>query len=391
MKNTKPRRRDPMSAPTIPILPEDRAAAVEQWTAIHRDNAYLRRVIHRLERKKHTDQTPFYTVPRHAKLRYRPIILGLAPTIWGRSHIAWDDPHGDQLAARLGMGGLLHLMGCFKLRNLYTCPLQDLPLEYQSGERKAQAMAKMIAGGMFEGRVVIVCGNEIRALAGLSCGRDYIGPVAHQIGGSSLVISMVEPGKSKKWSTQDGKREAMQTAVLALLAARLPSDNPVRDAMQLVSGHDVESWRSIGGGSPEQFADLMQQQPREVWRVLAGLGIATPPDLGIGMWYHLDAQTHEALFTEGRARITFDMGLKESGGEYVYGALLDRAGTRLVECWSNKPHAVRGRLIDEAVARGWELPYVGLDRRLDEQRRQAPLHMDAAARERAYAEARRGT
>ena len=385
---------DPMSPPSIPSFPTDRTVAVEAWKQVHRDLAYLRRTIHRQQRKLNRggEPTPFFGVsPRHAKLQYRPVILGLAPTIYARSHVAWDDPSGDQLASRLGLGGLFHLMGAFKLRNLFACPLQDLPLEYQATPKKAEALARLVATGTFKDRVVIVCGNEIRALAGLTCDRDYIGPVAQKLGGSSLVISMVEPGRSKKWSSPDGQREAVQAAALALLAARLPAANPVADAMQLVSGGDVESWRSIGGGSPEQFADLMQQEPREVWRFLAGLGIISPPDLGLGAWFHLDAQTHEVRLTGGRISVTFDPVLRDSGGEYVYGALIDKGGARVYECWSGKPHVVRGRCLDEAVRRGWEFPYVALDRRLAEMRERAPLHMDAAAREQVYREARRGS
>lgn len=380
-------RHDPMAPPIVPPMPLDRADAQMQWAQLHRDVAYLRRVIHRLQKKARQAPQPFGGAPVHAKLWHRPIILGLAPTMYARSHMAWDDPFGDQLAARLGMSGLMHLMGNFKLRNVLTCPLQDLPLAYQATAKKEQALQRMVAAGVFRGRVVIVCGNEVRQLAGLTCDRDYIGPVSHQLGDSTLLISMVEPGKSKVWTTPAGSRAAMREAVRALLAARLPSEDSAADAMRLFAGEDVASWRELGGGTPEQFADLLKQEPREVWHLLVRLGIAAPADLGAGAWYHLGRQQHVACLSGGTARITYDFELRASEGDYIFGELLDRAGVRVYESWSSKPHVVRARLIDEAVRRGWDFAYAALDRRLAEMRGAAPLLVDAVARERIHREA----
>jgi hypothetical protein len=144
---------------------------------LERELAITRRYLHKVQREQGLELSKFYGMPRFGKLRYRPIILGYAPSAGARSGLPFDDEFGDAMCDVFGLIGFQHLLCNFKVRNVFLYPASDTLHKDRGPEQLARAMANHAAHRLFDGRVVIVVGQDARRAAGIVCEPDYIGPV----------------------------------------------------------------------------------------------------------------------------------------------------------------------------------------------------------------------
>lgn len=372
------------SAPPGQIrIPEERYSVLELVTALQRELLFARRTadsaIHQLGGKPLT----WWGAPRYAKLKFRPVVLGLAPSETARSTLAFDDHVGDMLARRWGLpGGFHQLVGLAKLATIWPFPMADLPLPARSRDALCDRLDALVVAGTFRDRVVVLVGAG--ALQAFGYPADALGPLGAQlVPGARAVIAMQDPQQRDLWRAESRRAMARQGFIQALLAARLPAGghyDPPRPrtntaAAALIASTLVQPskfgtlspthvneafavWRSLGG-NPAGLDKLWSSSGPAVWQELCRLGLSTPRDLGSRLWW-LDPVTgvSESYYELGRARV---VGAK---GQVKICEVLDNHGHVLEQ--GELPTRRTGHTWAEGkvAARGWDFAHIGLDRRL---------------------------
>lgn len=344
-----------------PSSPHDAAEAVLRKRNAHleRELAITRRYLHKVQREHGLEVTKFFSMPRFGKLRYRPIILGYAPSSGARSGLPFDDEFGDAMCDVFGLIGYQHLLCNFKARNVFLYPAGDLPHEARGREAAAKVMANHVTHRLFDGRVVIVIGQDARRAAGITCAPDYIGPVvAPAATGATLVLTIPDIGHPKQWPRE--RREPLWSCLaFAMAASRLPSEQPITEAADLQSGRPSPAWASL---TPQPWPSASScERGVDMWIQLIAAGLAAPPNLTRGAWmpgengsYLLHATGGMAAIsgtpTEGQLRI-FEY--KGNGMKAVFAAVGRRGDLR--------------RQAEEFMfeRQRWDYPFRALDIRLE--------------------------
>jgi hypothetical protein len=88
-----------------PSSPHDDATLRKRNAHLERELAITRRYLHKVQREQGLELSKFYGMPRFGKLRYRPIILGYAPSAGARSGLPFDDEFGDAMCDVFGLIG----------------------------------------------------------------------------------------------------------------------------------------------------------------------------------------------------------------------------------------------------------------------------------------------
>ena len=345
-----------------PSAPHNDADLRKRNAHLERELAITRRYLHKVQREHGVEPTKFFSMPRFGKLRFRPIILGYAPSSGARSGLPFDDEFGDAMCDVFGLIGYQHLLCNFKVRNVFLYPAGDVPHKERGREAAAKAMANHVHHGLFQGRVVIVVGQDARRACEIVCDPDYIGPVvAPAVGGAALVLTIPDIGHPKQWPRE--RRELLWSCLaFSLAASRLPSEHPITEAADLQSGRPSPAWASI---TPQPWPTAPScARGVDMWIQLISAGLAAPPNLTRGAWMPGENGNYLLHATGGMAAIS--------------GTPAD-ASLRIFEYKGSSMKAIfasvgkRGDLRRQAEdflfdRQGWDYPFRALDTRLERAR-----------------------
>jgi hypothetical protein len=343
-----------------PSAPYTEADLRKRNAHLERELAITRRYLHKVQRDHGEEVTKFFSMPRFGKLRYRPILLGYAPSSGARSGLPFDDEFGDAMCDVFGLIGFQHLLCNFKVRNVFLNPAGDLPHEQRGAEAAGKAMANHVAHKLFDGRVVIVVGRDAQRACGIEArGPDYIGPVsAPAIVGAVLVLAVPDIGHPKQWPRE--RREPLWSCLaFAMAASRLPSEQPIQEAADLQSGRPSPAWASL---TSEPWPSVSScARGVDLWIKLIAAGLAAPPNLTRGIWMPGENGSYLMHATGGMAQISgtaTDASLRiykyKAGGQRAIFASVGRRGD------------LRRRAEEFAFDRqGWDYPFRALDSSLD--------------------------
>jgi hypothetical protein len=342
--------------------PHDDASLRKRNAHLERELAITRRYLHKVQREQGLELSKFYGMPRFGKLRYRPIILGYAPSAGARSGLPFDDEFGDAMTEVFGLIGYQHLLCNFKVRNVFLYPASDTLHKDRGPEQLARAMANHAAHRLFDGRVVIVVGQDARRAAGIVCEPDYIGPVvAPNVKGAVLVLTIPDIGHPRQWTRE--RRETLWSCLaFAMAASRLPCAEPIAEAADLQSGRPSKAWASLTP-QPWPFVPACERGV-DLWIHLIAAGLAAPPNLTRGAWLPGAGGSYILHATGGMAQLS---GTSTEGKLTIYEHR--GASMRGVFASAGKRGDLRRQAEDFMFGRaGWDFPFRALDERLEAMR-----------------------
>jgi hypothetical protein len=346
-----------------PSSPHEEATR-KRLSHLERELAITRRYLHKVQREHGLEPSKFFSMPRFGKLRYRPIILGYAPSAGARSGLPFDDESGDALVDVAGLADFQHLLCNFKVRNVFLNAASDLPHEARAREAASQAMANHVARQLFDGRVVIVVGQDARRAAGIECEPEFMGPAtARAVGGAALVLTVPDVGHPRQWPRE--RREVLWSCLaFALAAIRLPAADPVAEAIALQAGRRSPAWSSLTA-EPWPTASSCKRGV-DLWMQLQAAGLAAPPNLTRGAWMPEPEGSFILHTTGGYAVIG---GPPAASTLRIYERYSGRI-MRVVFASAGKSGDLRRQAEEYMFDRAhWDYPFRALDRRLEQMRR----------------------
>lgn len=367
-----PNRRQTSGGLPTPVQREPSSAADDsqvslrkQLTHTQRELAIVRRSLHKLQRENGIAPTKFLSMPKYGKLKYRPVILGFAPSAGARSGLPFDDVFGDAMCEVFGLTGLQHLLVNFKVRNVFLHPASDLPHTERGRDACARAMTGHAQHRLFDGRVVLVVGQDARRAARIECESSYMGPVeSPAIQGAAKVLVIPEIGHPKQWARP--RREQLWTLLaFAMSAARLPSEAPVAEAWDLMRDGSSPAWRTLLPSSAVGVMPDMRTMPRglDLWMLLTARGLAAPSDLTRGAWMPSDSGSFVFYATGGCAVLCgTDVKAEVTVTDYKSGGIVFEGAGKRGDCRRSAEEFMLNQV-------GWTYPFMALDKRLEELRR----------------------
>ncbi len=330
---------------------------------VERELAITRRYLHRLQREHGQPITRFFSMPRYGKLRYRPVLLGYAPSAGARSGLPFDDEFGDHMCDVFGLTGLQHLLVNFKVRNVFLHQASDLTHDSRNQAAADRSLAGHVAHHLFDGRIVLVVGQDARRACRIVCEPTYMGPVeAPALAGAARVIVIPEIGHPKQWGRT--RREQLWTCLaFAMAASRLPCDKPIAEAWDLMREGTSPAWRSLLPTDAVMPETRTLERGLDLWMLLAARGLAAPPDLTRGAWWPTSSGGHVCYATGGVAT------LRGTAKDAVVTVHEYEGGGLVYEHTGLRGECRRLAEIFMLEGAGWNHPFIALDKRIEELRR----------------------